>query len=128
MNRFEFYSDAYAGINVEHDFEKKLLNLLPFMRKTNMRQFWNIKAVWGDLSDANRRLNHIDYGTYRLRTLKGHPYAEAGTGIDNIFRCFRIDLVWRFAPKLTTLNGVPPPMYKNSSSTFGIFGSFHLQL
>ena len=128
MNRFEFYSDSYAGFNAEHDFEKKLINLLPFMRKTNMRQFWNVKAVWGDLSDANRKLNHIDYGNYRLRTLKGHPYIEAGTGIDNIFRCFRIDLVWRFAPELISPPGMPPPLYQNSTSTFGIFGSFHFQL
>lgn len=128
MNRFEFYSDAYAGFNIEHDFEKKLINLLPFMRKTNMRQFWNLKGVWGDLTNANRKLNHIEYGNYRLRTLRGRPYVEAGTGIDNIFRCFRVDLVWRFAPVINTPAGQPPPMYKNSTSNFGIFGSFHFQL
>ena len=128
MNRFEFYSDSYAGINVEHDFEKKIINLLPFMRKTNMRQFWNVKAVWGDLTDANRKLNHVEYGNYRLRTLKGHPYIEVGTGLDNIFRCFRIDLVWRFVQELITPPGMPPPLYKNSASNFGVFGSFHFQL
>ncbi len=128
MNRFEFYSDSYAGFNVEHDFEKKLINLLPFMRKTNMRQFWNVKAVWGNLTDANRKLNHVEYGNYRLRTLRGRPYVEAGTGIDNIFRFFRVDLVWRFAPELSSPAGMPPPAYNNSSSKFGIFGSFHFQL
>jgi len=128
MNRFEFYSDAYAGFNVEHDFEKKLINLLPFLRKTTMRQFWNVKAVWGDLTDANRKLNHIEYGNYRLRTLRGRPYIEAGTGIDNILRCLRIDLVWRFAPELSSPAGMPPPAFKNSNSGFGIFGSFHFQL
>ncbi|MEP6748947.1 MAG: DUF5686 family protein [Bacteroidota bacterium] len=128
MNRFEFYSDTYAGFNVEHDFEKKLINLVPFLRKTSIRQFWNVKAVWGNLSDGNRKLNHVDYGTYRLRTLKGHPYVEAGTGLDNIFRFFRVDLVWRFAPALTTPNGMPPPVYKNSNNTFGVFGSFRFQL
>ncbi|MBC7651999.1 MAG: carboxypeptidase-like regulatory domain-containing protein, partial [Deinococcales bacterium] len=50
MNRFEFISDFYGGFNIEHNFEKKLLNLAPFLRKTKMRQFWNVKAVWGDLS------------------------------------------------------------------------------
>ena len=128
MNRFEFYSDQYAGFNVEHDFEKKLINLLPFMRRTNMRQFWNVKAVWGDLTRPNRILNRVEYGSYRLRTLKGHPYLEVGTGLDNIFRCFRIDLVWRFAPELTVPPGTPPPAVKNSSNNFGIFGSFHFQL
>lgn len=128
MNRFEFYSDAYAGFNIEHDFEKKLINLLPFMRKSNIRQFWNVKGVWGDLTNANRKLNHVEYGNYRLRTLRGRPYVEAGTGLDNIFKCFRVDLVWRFAPVINTPPGVPPPMYKNSTSNFGIFGSFHFQL
>jgi len=93
-----------------------------------MRQFWNVKAVWGDLTHANRVLNHVEYGSYRLRTLKGHPYIEAGTGLDNIFRCLRVDLVWRFAPELITPSGMPPPTIKNSSCNFGIFGSFHFQL
>jgi hypothetical protein len=123
MNRFEYISDRYAGIFVEHDFEKKLLNLLPFMRKTSLRQFWNVKAVWGDLSDANKRLNLQDFPNYRLRSLKGNGYVEVGTGIDNIFRYFRVDLVWRFAPPQQVV--ILPN--KNSINKFGIFGSFHLQ-
>jgi len=125
MNRFEFVSDKYAGFTIEHDFEKKLLNLLPFMRKTNMRQFWNVKAVWGDLNMENRKLNNIEFGAYRLRSLKGKSYIEAGTGIDNICKFFRIDLVWRFVDPMKT--GIVPPQYKNSTSDFGVFGSFHLQ-
>lgn len=127
MNRFEFVSDEYAGFSVEHNFEKKLLNLLPFMRKTNMRQFWNLKAVWGHLSDDNKKLNHIEFGNYRLRSLKGNAYIEAGTGLDNIFKFFRVDLVWRFVEPMKTPPGMPAPQYKNSTSDFGVFGSFHLQ-
>jgi len=93
-----------------------------------MRQFWNVKAVWGNLTNANRTLNHVEYGNYRLRTLRGRPYVETGTGIDNILRCLRVDLVWRFAPELASPAGMPPPAYKNSNSSFGIFGSFHFQL
>jgi hypothetical protein len=127
MNRFEFVSDEYAGINIEHNFEKKLLNLLPFMRKTNMRQFWNVKAVWGHLTDENKKLNRIEYGTYRLRGLKGNSYIEVGTGLDNIFKFFRIDFVWRFVEPMKVIPGLPPPQYKNSTSNFGVFGSLHLQ-
>lgn len=122
MNRFEYISDHYAGFNVEHNFEKKLLNLMPFMRKTNMRQFWNVKAVWGDVTAENRRLNIKDFSGYRLRSLKGESYIEAGTGLDNIFKFFRIDLVWRFAPEQTTYQNT-----QNSVANFGVFGSFHLQ-
>ncbi|MBN8853545.1 MAG: hypothetical protein BGO55_18965 [Sphingobacteriales bacterium 50-39] len=123
MNRFEYISDRYAGFFLEHNFEKKLLNLLPFLRKTSLRQFWNVKAVWGDLSASDRRLNLQDFPNYRLRSLRGNGYVEAGTGIDNIFRYFRVDLVWRFAPpqKTVILNN------KNSIDKFGVFGSFHFQ-
>ncbi|HZE85168.1 MAG TPA: DUF5686 family protein, partial [Puia sp.] len=115
MNRFEYFSDRYAGFTVEHNFEKKLLNLLPLIRRTKMRQFWNLKAVWGDLSPENRLLNRTELGSYHLRSLQGAPYIEAGTGLDNIFKYFRMDLVWRLAPR---------PIL---GPHFGVFGSFHLQ-
>ena len=78
MNRFEYLSDQYAGFNIEHDFEKKLINILPFLRKINVRQFWNLKAVWGDLSTANKELNCIEYSAYPMQSLKGKPYVETG--------------------------------------------------
>lgn len=116
MNRFEYFSDRYAGFTIEHNFEKKLLNLLPLMRKTNVRQFWNVKAVWGDLSPENKRLNRSsDLGSYRLRSLQGKSYMEIGTGFDNIFKYFRADLVWRLSPQ------------SHPNPHFGVFGSFHIQ-
>ncbi|HVI44919.1 MAG TPA: DUF5686 family protein [Chitinophaga sp.] len=118
MNKYEFFSDRYAGINVEHNFDGKLLNLLPFMRKTGVRQFWNAKTVVGDLSPANRIYNRIEYGDYGMRSLKGNIYTEVGTGFDNIFRFFRVDAVWRFYPNSSQAS---------HPSNFGIFGSFRLQ-
>jgi hypothetical protein len=124
MNRFEYVSDHYFGLNIEHNFEKKLLNLIPFMRKSKMRQFWNVKTVWGDLNTANRAFNRLEFPNYRLRRLREEYYTEVGTGFDNIFKYFRIDLVWRFAPTLV----LPPnSTLQNSSQTFGIFGSFRVQ-
>jgi hypothetical protein len=43
---------------------------------------------------------------------------EVGTGIDNIFKIFRLDFVWRV---------LPTPLPINKSSRFGIFGSFQFQ-
>ncbi len=124
MNRFEYFSDQYVGFNIEHNFEKKLLNLLPFLRKTKIRQFWNVKTVWGDLSAANRLFNKLEFGSYRLKRLKGQNYTEIGTGIDNICKFFRIDLVWRMAPSFI----VPPAStVPNNPQNFSVFGSFHLQ-
>ncbi len=128
MNRFEYVSDRFAGVNVEHNIEKKLLNLLPFMRKSNMRQFWNFKAVWGELSDKSRFLNRIEYyNEYRLRSLRGGVYSEIGTGFENIFKLFRIDFVWRRAPLRNIPPGFNPDLFKSNTNDFGIFGSVRLQ-
>jgi hypothetical protein len=128
MNRFEYISDRYAGINLEHNLEKKFLNLLPFMRKSNMRQFWNVKAVWGNLTDNNRKLNIQDYYyEYRLRSLRGGVYTELGTGLENIFKLLRIDLVWRFAPLRNIPAGLPASIFKSNTNDFGVFGSVRFQ-
>ncbi len=128
MNRFEYVSDRFAGINLEHNFEKKLLNLLPFMRKSNMRQFWNFKSVWGDLTDQSRAVNRIEYyNEYRLRSLRGGFYTEVGTGFENIFKLLRIDFVWRSAPLRNIPAGLNPNLFKSNTNDFGVFGSVHLQ-
>lgn len=124
MNRFEYVSDKYYGVNFEHNIEKKLLNLLPFMRKTKMRQFYTVKTVHGDLSKQNIRFNRSEFGGYHLRPLRGNYYTEVGTGFDNIFKLFRIDAVWRFAPKVVAPNGV---VLNTTKQNFGLFGSIRLQ-
>ncbi len=115
MNRFEYISDKYAGINVEHNVGSGLFRFIPITRKWKWRQFWNAKAIWGSLSDANAALNN-SAGTFK--TLNGTTYLEAGTGIDNILKVLRIDFVWRI---------LPTPLPVNKISRFGIFGSFQFQ-
>lgn len=115
MNRFEYLSDKYAGINVEHNFGSGLFRFIPLTRKLKLRQFWNIKALWGSLSEANTILNN---STGIFKTLNGKTYLEAGTGVDNILKILRIDLIWRLQP-------VNP--LTNKTSAFGIFGSFQFQ-
>ena len=115
MNRFEYLSDKYAGINLEHQIGSGIFKFIPITRKLKWRQFWNIKSVWGSLSDENKQLN--GYDKY-FKSLNNHMYTEIGTGIDNIFKVCRIDLVWNISPNSTTMP---------SSSKFGIFGSFRIQ-
>ncbi len=115
MNRFEYLSDKYAGINVEHNVGSGLFRFIPITRKLKWRQFWNAKTVWGSLSAANTALNN---STNTFKTLNGTTYLEMGTGIDNIFKILRLDFVWRVLPR---------PLPDNKSSRFGIFGSFQFQ-
>ncbi len=115
MNRFEYISDKYAGINMEHNIGSGLFRFIPLTRKLKWRQFWNIKTLWGSLSQENQAINN---STGLFKTLNGKTYMELGTGIDNIFKIFRLDFVWRLLP-------TPPPT--NKTSGFGIFGSFQFQ-
>lgn len=112
MNRWEFIHDKYAGINIEHNIGNGIFRMFPKLR---FRQFWTAKALWGSLSDENKALNFKK--GHNFQTLDGKTYLELGTGIDNIFRVFRVDLVWRVFPST---------LPKTGDKTFGVFGSFRL--
>jgi len=112
MNRFEFIHDKYAGINFEHNFGNGIFRLFPKLR---FRQFWTAKTLWGSLSEPNRQLNFKMGNTFQ--TLDGKTYLELGTGIDNIFHVFRLDLVWRILPK---------KLASDQTRDFGVFGSFRI--
>jgi Family of unknown function (DUF5686)/CarboxypepD_reg-like domain len=117
MNRYEFISDQYVGVHLEHDIGGGIFNYIPLLHKLKFRQFWTAKAIVGSVSDANRTLN-FDKG-YIFRSLEGNPYVELGTGVTNIFQFFRIDFVWRVTPK--------PLPTENKDRYFGIFGSVQIQ-
>jgi hypothetical protein len=112
MNRWEFIHDKYAGINLEHNIGNGIFRLFPKLR---FRQFWTAKALWGSLSPANKTLNFKE--GHNFQTLDGNTYLELGTGIDNIFRLFRIDFVWRV---------LPATLKKVGDKSFGVFGSFRV--
>ncbi len=115
MNRFEYLSDKYAGVNMEHNIGSGLFRFIPFTRKLKWRQFWTAKTLFGSLSAEN---NSINNKTGTFKTLNSKAYIEVGTGIDNIFKLFRLDFIWRLSPA---------PSYAGTKSKFGIFGSFQLQ-
>jgi hypothetical protein len=112
MNRWEFIHDKYAGGIIEHNFGNGLFQWLPKLR---FRQFWNAKMLIGNLSQANMDFNFKNGNSFQ--TLHGKPYLELGTGVDNIFKIFRLDFVWRVLPQQTT---------KVYDKNFGVFGSFRL--
>lgn len=115
MNRWEYISDRYAGINFEHNIGNGLFRFIPITRKLKFRQFWNAKVLWGSLSDANKQLNFTNGTTFQ--SLDGKTYMELGTGVDNILKVFRLDLIWRV---------LPTPLPPEKIRRFGVFGSFRL--
>lgn len=108
MNRYEFISDRFISFNIEHQLGTGIFQLIPGLK---WRQFWNAKFLAGDLSPSNRALNLAsDHG---FKTLDNKAYLELGTGIDNIFNLFRLDLVWNVSHQSLV----------SSNKRFGIFGS-----
>ncbi len=114
MNRYEFVHDRFAGINYEHNIGNGIFRFVP---KLKFRQFYTFKALWGGLSEANKKLNFVE--GHNFQTLNNKAYLEVGTGVDNILRFLRIDFIWRLLPK-SNIN--------SSTEKFGIFGSMRLNL
>lgn len=112
MNRYEFVHDRFLGLNYEHNIGNGIFRLAP---KLKIRQFYTIKALWGDLSEANKKLNFVE--GHNFQSLNGKTYVEVGTGIDNILRFLRVDFIWRVLPKYDL---------KKTTEKFGIFASFRL--
>lgn len=106
MNYYEFVSDQYASLMLENHFMGFFLNRIPLFRKLKWREVAHFKILAGEIT--RRETDYIAYPK-NLDELK-KPYMEAGVGVENIFKFFRVDAIWR----LTHLN------HKNIMP-FGIF-------
>lgn len=115
MNRFEFINSEYAGASLEHNIGSGIFKYTALTRRLKWRQFWNVKTIWADLSEANKELNFVP--DHPFTDLGGKMYMEAGTGVDNILKVLRLDLVWRISPR---------PLPTERVARFGVFGSFRL--
>jgi hypothetical protein len=115
MNKYEYLHDEYLGFNYEHNIGSGIFRLVPLTRKLKFRQFYNIKLLWGHLSPENAAYNNTP--SYTFKSLDGKTYMEVGTGVDNIFRFFRVDFVWHVLPTGQDLSSI---------QKFGVFGSFRL--
>jgi hypothetical protein len=93
MNYYEFVSDQYLSFYYTHHFVGAFLNKVPLLRKLKWREVAQVKGVIGSVSNKNLAYSLLPKGTYTIRK----PYFEAGLGIENIFRIFRVDAVWRLS-------------------------------
>ena len=113
MNYFEFATDQYAGLLVEHRFQGFLFNRIPLVRALKWRFVATGKVLMGSASKANQQLTATtnDQGELvpSFQSLSSTPYVEVGYGIENIFKFLRVDAVHRLTYR--TNPGV---------STFGI--------
>ncbi len=93
MNYYEFVSNEYVSIMLENHFMGTFLNHVPLFRKLKWREVAHFKILMGDITQ--RDLNYIAFPE-NLEDLND-PYMEAGIGVENIFKFFRIDAIWRLS-------------------------------
>ncbi len=92
MNIFEFASDRYAYLFIDHHFEGFFLNKIPLMRKLKWREVVTLKSVIGDMRAEN--VNQLVYPG-GLDPQLHRPYLESGFAVENIFKIVRVDALWR---------------------------------
>lgn len=92
MDYYEFISDRYVGAKVEHHFNGLFFNLIPLVRKLKWRIVVSGKGTWGQISDRQKEVMLLPDNTMLFGDM---PYVESAVGIENIFKFFRVDLVWR---------------------------------
>ncbi len=118
ISNLEFLNDRYLSAMYSWDFNGKLFNRIPLLRKLKWREMVGVNLLWGTLTDKNNPAKAGDNtnlfyfpghfkadGTYECNTVvmdKKTPYIELRLGIHNIFKLIHIEYVRR----LTYLNDV----------------------
>ncbi|EDM43567.1 hypothetical protein SCB49_08253 [unidentified eubacterium SCB49] len=112
LDYYEFVSDTYTSLHLQHNFGGRLFSRVPLLRKLNLREIIAFRAVYGTVSDENQ-----------ARNASGIPYRspediyyEYSLGVGNIFKIFRIDFNFRG----NYLDKIENP----DARKFGITGTF----
>ncbi len=96
LDFYEFVTDTYTSLHVEHNFNGRIFSRIPFLRKLNLREIVGIRGVWGELSDENIALSTTpNPNSIVLQAPDDEIYYEYSFGIGNIFKIFRLDFNFR---------------------------------
>ena len=103
INNMEFLNDRYASLMFDWDFNGKIFNRIPLLRKLKWREFIGVKVLWGALTDKNNPtlpqnaqsdvLMQFPEGSHIMDSKT--PYVEASVGIHNILKLLHVEYVRR---------------------------------
>lgn len=112
MKYLEFSADKFVNVYAEYGLNGYFFNKIPLIKKLYLREFMTCKLSWG-----NMVYNHSTvFPMPEFTKTPTKPYIEAGVGVSNILRLFRLEYVWR----LNYLD--EPDVMKN-----GMFFSFRFE-
>lgn len=91
MNWFEFVSDQYASVQLQHNFNGLLFNRIPLIDRLKWRENIGASILYGNLSAKNKVFNQNN----RFSEFSKLPYVELNAGINNIFGFIKVDFIYR---------------------------------
>lgn len=114
---YEFIVDRYMSLNLTYHLDGLLFNLIPLNKYLKLRELVSFNTFWGHLTHKNipSQNNRLPILPTVTQMMNATPYCEISAGIDNIFRFFRIDYVWRLTYR-----------YSQGAPRSGIRFGFHL--
>jgi len=95
LNDFEYASDGYASIWLEHHFDGFIMNKIPGIKFLQLRTVFYYKYLFGWMEEQNQDVIPLYEG---MSPLNGH-YMEIGFGIENILKLVRVDAIWRLTQR-----------------------------
>jgi hypothetical protein len=96
LDYYEFVTDTYTSLHLEHNFNGRFFSRIPFLRKFNLREIIGIRGVWGELSQDNINLSTTgNPNEFPLVAPNDKVYYEYSFGVGNIFKILRIDFNFR---------------------------------
>jgi hypothetical protein len=95
LNYMEFVNDRYLNLYTEYHLNGFFFNRLPLLKRLGLREVLSAKGMLGSLSD--KQFNAVTLPT--TVSAMNAPYLEVGAGIENVFRFFRFDGIWRISPQ-----------------------------
>jgi hypothetical protein len=113
LNYMEYIHDKYLHVYLAYHLNGFVFNRLPLLKKIGLREVFSAKGMIGSLSDKHQQIVELPMGVTKMT----NPYIELGAGVENIFRLFRVEAVWRVTPK-SILN----------APTFGVRAKFEIKL
>ena len=91
LNYYEFITDEYVSLHLEHNFNGKIFSKIPWIRDLQWREIVGIRGVIGGISQENKDINASDL----IYVAPENIYWEYHFGIGNIFKLLRVDFEYR---------------------------------
>ena len=113
LNYLEYVHDKYLHVYLEYHLNGFLFNRVPLLKRIGFREVFSAKGMIGSLSDKNQQIVELPVNITPL----SNPYIEVGAGVENIFKFFRVEAIWRLRPR--SVMGAPD---------FGLRATFQFKL